>query len=72
MATYKLLSWPLIRNLLYPCEYNADYVMKLEEQRGLIRVYGHSEGDDISEDRMSPTLLSSSNSSSGWEESHTH
>jgi hypothetical protein len=71
-AAHKLLSWPLIRNLLYPREYDADYVMKLEEQRGLIRVYGRGEGDDTSEDRMSPTPLSSSNSSSGWEETHAH
>ncbi|GFF97155.1 hypothetical protein IFM47457_11251 [Aspergillus lentulus] len=31
IAAYKLLSWPLIRNLLYPREYNEDYVMKLKE-----------------------------------------
>ncbi|KAG2001016.1 hypothetical protein GB937_010596 [Aspergillus fischeri] len=70
-ATHKLLSWPLIRNLLYPRDYDKDYVMKLEEQRGLIRVYGHGEGDDISEDCILPTPLSSSNSSSGspWTQS---
>jgi hypothetical protein len=71
-AAHKLLSWPSIRNLLYPREYDEDYVMKLEEQRGLIRVYGRGEGDDTSEDRMSPTPLTSSNSSSRWEDTHAH
>lgn len=71
-AAHKLLSWPSIRNLLYPREYDEDYVMKLEEQRGLIRVYGRGEGDDTSEDRTSPTPLTSSNSSSGWDDSHAH
>ncbi|KAH1445851.1 hypothetical protein KXV31_006326, partial [Aspergillus fumigatus] len=46
-AAHKLLSWPSIRNLLYPREYDEDYVMKLEEQRGLIRIYGRGEGDDM-------------------------
>jgi hypothetical protein len=71
-AAHKLLSWPSIKNLLYPREYDEDYVMKLEEQRGLIRVYGRGEGDDTSEDRTLPTQLSSSYSSSGWEETHAH
>jgi hypothetical protein len=71
-AAHKLLSWPSIKNLLYPRQYDEDYVMKLEEQRGLIRVYGRGEGDDTSEDRMLPTQLSSSYSSSGWEEAHAH
>jgi hypothetical protein len=72
MAAHKLLSWPSIRNLLYPREYDKDYVMKLEEQRGLIRTYGRGEGDDIGEDRMLLTPLSNPNSSSRWEDSHTH
>jgi hypothetical protein len=71
-AAHKLLSWPSIRNLLYPREYDEDYVMKLEEQRGLIRAYGHGEGDDTSGDCTSPTLLTSSNSSSGWDDTYTH
>jgi hypothetical protein len=69
-AAHKLLSWPSIRNLLYPREYDEDYVMKLEEQRGLIRIYGRGEGDDTSEDRMSPTPLTSLDSSSGRDDSH--
>lgn len=40
MAAQRLLMWPSIKALLYPKEYDEDYVMKLEERRGLIRVYG--------------------------------
>jgi hypothetical protein len=62
-AAHKLLLWPSIRNLLRPREYDEDYVMKLEEQRGLIRVYGRGEGDESSEDNSlsaAPTSLSTS------------
>jgi hypothetical protein len=71
-AAHKLLSWPSIRNLLYPREYDEDYVMKLEEQRGLIRVYGRGEGDDTNGDCTSRTPLTSSNSSSGWDDTYIH
>jgi hypothetical protein len=71
-AAHMLLSWPSIRNLLYPHEYDQDYVMRKEEQRGLIRVYGCGKGDDTSEDRMLPSPLTSSNSSSGWNDTQTH
>ncbi|GMF80970.1 unnamed protein product [Aspergillus oryzae var. brunneus] len=62
-AAHKLLLWPSIRNLLRPREYDEDYVMKLEEKRGLIRVYGRGEGDETSEDHgmcSPPTTLSTS------------
>ena len=62
-AAHKLLLWPSIRNLLHPREYDEDYVMTLEEKRGLIRVYGRGEGDETSEDNgLSPpsTTLSTS------------
>ncbi|KAE8421465.1 hypothetical protein BDV36DRAFT_304945 [Aspergillus pseudocaelatus] len=60
-AAHKLLLWPSIRNLLRPGEYDEDYVMELEEKRGLIRVYGRGEGDETSEDNglsPPPTTLS--------------
>lgn len=38
-AAHKLLMWPSIKALL-PKQYNEDYVMELEEGRGLIWVYG--------------------------------
>ncbi|KAE8397232.1 hypothetical protein BDV37DRAFT_292333 [Aspergillus pseudonomiae] len=62
-AAQKLLLWPSIRNLLRPREYDEDFVMKLEEKRGLIRVYGRGEGDETSEDNgmcSPPTTLSTS------------
>lgn len=49
-AAHKLLMWPSIKELLSPREYDDDYVMRLEEKRGLIRVYGRGEGDDTSDD----------------------
>ncbi|KAF4207298.1 hypothetical protein CNMCM8927_003572 [Aspergillus lentulus] len=71
-AAHKLLSWPSIRNLLYPSEYDEDYVMKLEEQHGLIRAYGRGEGDGMSKDCTSPISLTSSNSSSECDDTYTH
>ncbi|PWY70420.1 C6 finger domain protein [Aspergillus heteromorphus CBS 117.55] len=50
-AAHKLLAWPAIKSLLEPREYVEDYVMRLEEDRGLIRVYGRGEGDDASESK---------------------
>ncbi|KAF4236882.1 hypothetical protein CNMCM8980_002701 [Aspergillus fumigatiaffinis] len=71
-AAHKLLSWPSIKTLLYPSEYDEDYVMKLEEQHGLIRAYGRGEGDDTSKDYTSPISLTSSNSSSECDDTYTH
>ena len=45
-AAHKLLVWPSIKSLLYPQMYDVDYVMKLEESRGQIQVYGRGEGDE--------------------------
>ncbi|CRG90473.1 Estradiol 17-beta-dehydrogenase 11 [Talaromyces islandicus] len=44
-AAHKLLSWPSIKRLL-ESNIDMDYVMKGEENRGLIRVYGCGEGQD--------------------------
>jgi hypothetical protein len=71
-AAHKLLGWPSIRQLLDK-DIGEDYVMMLEEQRGLIRVYGRGEGDDRSDyDRASVSSPSTTNSSSpNWDdESH--
>lgn len=43
-AAHKLLRWPSIKRLLHPAEYDEDYVMQLEEERGLISIYGHTMG----------------------------
>ncbi|QMW36968.1 hypothetical protein G4B11_000204 [Aspergillus flavus] len=62
-AAHKLLLWPSIRNLVRPREYDEDYVMELEERRGLIRVYGRGEGDETSEGNgLSPPPITLSTS----------
>lgn len=48
-AAHKLLGWRWVKHLLLPDKYDEDYVMTLEEDRGLIRVYGLGEGDEASE-----------------------
>ncbi|KKK19745.1 hypothetical protein AOCH_006820 [Aspergillus ochraceoroseus] len=63
-AAHKLLGWPSIKSLLLPYLYDEDYVMKLEEERGLIRLYGRGEGDDSSEERLTP----STSLSASWDE----
>ncbi|KAJ5542974.1 hypothetical protein N7461_008977 [Penicillium sp. DV-2018c] len=58
-AAHKLLMWPSIKQLLYPEEYDEDYVMRLEEERGLISIYGQGEISftaDDSELPMEPDL----------------
>lgn len=68
-AAHKLLMWPSIKSLLFPREYDEDYVMKLEEGRGLIRVYGRGEGDDTSEESVLPNLsYMASSSIPNWDE----
>ncbi|KAJ5730310.1 uncharacterized protein N7483_004818 [Penicillium malachiteum] len=42
-AAHKLLKWPTIKELISPKEYDEDYVMRLEEERGLISVLGQGE-----------------------------
>ncbi|THC89533.1 hypothetical protein EYZ11_011022 [Aspergillus tanneri] len=69
-AAHKLLMWPSIRRLLLPKEYDEDYVMKLEEKRGLIRVYGRGEGDDTSDDVGMPTASVTPNP--GPDDNYTH
>jgi hypothetical protein len=72
-AAHKLLLWPSIKRLLAPKEVDEDYVMKLEEERGLIRVYGRGEGDDRSDfDRDRGAASPSTNSSSPcWDDDCT-
>lgn len=48
-AAHKLLLWPSIKHLLGN-KYDEDYVMRIEEGRGLFRLYGRGEDDDCSED----------------------
>lgn len=70
-AAHKLLLWPSIKRILAPKEIDEDYVMKLEEDRGLIRVYGRGEGDDRSDYDRSAASPSTTNSSSPcWEDDY--
>lgn len=74
-AAHKLLMWPTIRALIFPRQYDEDYVMKLEENRGLIRVYGRGEGDDTSEDRdahLVPNQNPSASATPTWDEPYPH
>ncbi|RMJ21965.1 C6 finger domain protein [Aspergillus sp. HF37] len=49
-AAHKLLGWRWIKHVLSSDMYDEEYVMQLEENRGLIRVYGRGEDHDASED----------------------
>ncbi|KAJ5143167.1 uncharacterized protein N7515_001954 [Penicillium bovifimosum] len=53
-AAHKLLMWPSIKKLLYPEEYDEDYVMRLEEERGLISIYGQGEISFTADDSELP------------------
>ncbi|KAI9841557.1 MAG: hypothetical protein M1837_000603 [Sclerophora amabilis] len=46
-AAHKLLRWPSIRALVTPITNNENYVMQVEEKRGLLRVWGRGEGQDL-------------------------
>ena len=54
-AAHKLLMWPSIKRLITPNEYDEDYVMRLEEERGLISVYGQGEISSTSDDSQLPS-----------------
>ena len=51
-AAHRLLAWPSIKKLVHSHKQlrslaaNEDYVMKLEEASGVLRVYGRGEGKD--------------------------
>lgn len=53
-ATHKLLMWPSIKRLL-SSEYDENYVMRLEEERSLIGIYGQGEISYTSDDTQLPT-----------------
>ncbi|KAL4875286.1 hypothetical protein BJY04DRAFT_232749 [Aspergillus karnatakaensis] len=58
-AAHKLLGWPSITQLLQPYHYDEDYVMRLEQRRGVIRVEGRGEeredAKDFDDDIVSQT-----------------
>lgn len=70
-AAHKLLLWPSIQRLLGPQPFDEDYVMRLEEERGLIRVYGRGEGDDRSDCPPSSSASSASSASPSREDDYS-
>ncbi|KAJ5791330.1 transcriptional regulator family: Fungal Specific TF [Penicillium psychrosexuale] len=53
-AAHKLLMWPSIKRLLHPEQYDEDYVMRLEEERGLLSIYGQGEISYTADDSQLP------------------
>ncbi|KAJ5964697.1 uncharacterized protein N7479_004573 [Penicillium vulpinum] len=60
-AAHKLLMWPSIKRLLHPEIYDEDYVMRLEEERGLISIYGQGEISFTADDSELPMDSGSKN-----------
>ena len=56
-AAHKLLRWPSIKLLMSPHEYDEDYVMRLEEERGLISVRGQGENSFSADGSRLPTYV---------------
>ncbi|KAJ5752177.1 hypothetical protein N7520_009094 [Penicillium odoratum] len=58
-AAHKLLMWPSIQALLSPNKYDPDYVMIVEEKRGLISVQGQGENSYTADDTRLPSTVNS-------------
>lgn len=71
-AAHRLLRWPSIRAVISKSKtaasWSEDYVMKLEEKKGVLRVYGRGEGSDAG-DGGYPSSPSSSTTSTRSDES---
>ena len=62
-AAHRLLRWPAIKALLKPWSYfSDDYVMEMEENRGVLRVYGKGRGRDYGDGGQPGPFSPSSNS----------
>ena len=46
-AAHRLLRWPSIQALLRHRPVNEDYVMEMEERKGLLRIYGRGQGREF-------------------------
>ncbi|KAJ6123307.1 hypothetical protein N7512_005772 [Penicillium capsulatum] len=74
-AAHKLLMWPSIKRLLDPKQYDEDYVMRLEEERGLISVYGQGEISYTADDTRLPSPSSAPEgvgAGPGWDDRRTN
>ena len=64
-AAHRLLRWPAIKALLKPwSHYSDDYVMEMEENKGVLRVYGKGRGRDYGDGGQPGPFSPSSNSPS--------
>lgn len=70
-AAHRLLRWPSVKALLSKAKstLSEDYVMALEEKKGVLRVYGRGEGQD-SGDGGHPSSPSASSTSGRSDEVH--
>lgn len=66
-AAQHLLLWPSIQ--AFGLESNPDYVMDLEESRGILRLYGRGEGHDKMDGSQGPASPADSSTSSRAEDS---
>ena len=64
-ATHYLLQWPLVQELLAGKGLDENYVMKIEEAKGLLRIYGRGQGKDTYDGAQSGTPSSPMNLESG-------
>ncbi|OJJ65787.1 hypothetical protein ASPBRDRAFT_667326 [Aspergillus brasiliensis CBS 101740] len=56
MASNKLLSWPSIKALIGPREYDEDHIIELEEERGISFIQGRCQKRDACSIRTGPNL----------------
>lgn len=71
-AAHKLLKWPSIKRLLYPDEYDENYVMRLEEERGLISIFGQGEISYTADDTQTATPPSTNDGTTSWDGPRTN
>ena len=45
-AAHRLLSWPSVKGLIHPWPYSEHYVMRMEDAKGVLRVFGRGQGKD--------------------------
>ena len=63
-AAQNILSWPSIKTLI-PTDHKDTYVMDMEKDRGLLRLYGCGEGEDKNDGGKGPVSPADCSTSSG-------
>ncbi|GKZ51931.1 hypothetical protein AbraIFM66951_008316, partial [Aspergillus brasiliensis] len=69
MASNKLLSWPSIKALIGPREYDEDHIIELEEERGISFIQGRCQKHDACE---SPATESPSRTSQSHRDNNSN